>query len=157
MNIGQAAKASGVAAKNIRYYEGVGLIAPAGRSSGNYRVYSERDVHTLRFIRYARELGFSIDEVTTLLELWNNRERTSAEVKALAKQHLERLERKLLELNALRTALLELAAKCSGDSRPDCPILAELATGGKSNGGARSFDARARPRGEAKSVRHFRK
>lgn len=129
MNIGQAAEASGVSAKMIRYYEGTGLIEPAGRRPSGYRVYTERDVHTLKFIRRARDLGFSVEQINSLLALWRDRERASADVKAVALEHVERLCRKVAELEAMIDTLKNLAETCSDDSRPDCPILRDLAEG----------------------------
>ncbi|HXH04361.1 MAG TPA: Cu(I)-responsive transcriptional regulator [Candidatus Competibacteraceae bacterium] len=127
MNIGQAAKASGVSAKMIRHYEAIGLIPQAGRSFSNYRTYNERDVHTLRFIRQARSLGFSIKSIETLLDLWRDQHRASAEVKAIALAHIAELETRICELQAMRDALRYLAEHCQGDERPDCPILDGLA------------------------------
>lgn len=127
MNIGEAAKESGVAAKTIRYYEGVGLIPAAGRTGSGYRAYTARDVETLKFVAHARSLGFSIKEVGELLALWHDRERASAEVKRIAAGHVAQVERKIEELQAIRTTLLGLIACCHGDDRPDCPILEELA------------------------------
>jgi MerR family copper efflux transcriptional regulator len=127
MNIGTAARASGIPAKTIRYYEEIGLIQPAGRSDGNYRVYGEHEVETLRFIRRARGLGFSVDEVAALLDLWRDRSRSSRRVKALANRHLEDIDGKIAALKAMRDTLNELIERCHGDARPDCPILADLA------------------------------
>ncbi len=127
MNIGQAAKASGVAAKTIRYYEDIGLIPKAGRSEGNYRTYGSREVETLRFISRARSLGFSVKEVGELLALWQDRERSSADVKAVALGHVAEIERKIAELEEMRRVLLDLTHRCHGDDRPDCPILENLA------------------------------
>lgn len=127
MNIGAAARASGLPAKTIRYYEEIGLIRPAGRSGGNYRVYGEHEVETLRFIRRARSLGFSVEEVTELLDLWRDRSRSSRRVKALAKRHLADIDGKIAALKTMRDTLDELVERCHGDSRPDCPILADLA------------------------------
>ena len=127
MNIGEAAKASGISAKNIRYYESIGLIPEAGRSSSGYRVYGDAEIHTLRFIRRARGLGFSVKEVTQLLALWQDRERASADVKALALTHVEELRAKSAELEAMANTLLHLANHCKGNNRPDCPILEDLA------------------------------
>ena len=128
MNIGQAAKASGVSAKMIRYYESTGLIAKAARSESGYRHYSEAEVHTLRFIRKARDLGFSVEQIGELVGLWRDRERASADVKRMALEHVEVLERKAAALQAMSRTLRHLAACCQGDARPDCPILEELAT-----------------------------
>jgi MerR family copper efflux transcriptional regulator len=126
MNIGDAAQASGVSAKMIRYYESIGLIAPAGRTESNYRVYSEFDVHTLRFIKRARSMGFAVDEMGQLLQLWRDRHRASRDVKRLALQHVGALEEKITELRAMVGTLRHLAENCHGDARPDCPILDEL-------------------------------
>ena len=127
MNIGTAARASGIPAKTIRYYEEIGLIQPAERSDGNYRVYGEHEVQTLRFIRRARSLGFSVDEVAELLDLWRDRSRSSRRVKALANRHLEDIDGKIDALITMRDTLNVLIERCHGDGRPDCPILADLA------------------------------
>jgi MerR family transcriptional regulator, copper efflux regulator len=127
-NIGQAAEASGVSAKMIRHYESIGLIRAAGRSAGNYRVYDDRDVHTLRFVRRARSLGFSMKQIAELLSLWQNRSRSSAKVRRLALEHVDALENKILELQTMVRTLRHLAEQCHGDSRPDCPILDDLAS-----------------------------
>ena len=129
MNIGEAAQASGVSAKMIRYYEHNGLIPPAARSGSGYRVYSAQDVHMLRFVRRARDLGFSVDAIGELLGLWRDRSRHSADVKRLALAHVESLRRKIAELEAMAGTLEDLAANCSGDHRPDCPILDDLGQG----------------------------
>ncbi|MCY1220152.1 HTH-type transcriptional regulator HmrR [compost metagenome] len=130
MNIGQAAKKSGLTAKMIRYYEGIGLLPEAGRSDSGYRQYSSQDLHTLAFIKRSRDLGFSLEEVGRLLQLWQDRQRASADVKALARDHIEALNRKIAELAGLRDTLQELVDHCQGDHRPDCPILKDLASGG---------------------------
>ncbi|HSG24422.1 MAG TPA: Cu(I)-responsive transcriptional regulator [Azonexus sp.] len=127
MNIGEAAKASGVSAKMIRHYESVGLLPPASRTDAGYRQYGEKDLHTLLFIRRSRDLGFSIEEIRGLVSLWQDRTRPSREVKALAKQHLDFLDRKLEELQSMKHALAHLVRCCHGDERPDCPILESLA------------------------------
>jgi MerR family transcriptional regulator, copper efflux regulator len=128
MNIGEAATASGVSAKMIRYYESTGLIRPARRhGSGAYRTYEETDVHTLRFIRKARDLGFSVTEIAGLLRLWQDRARASADVKALVQVKIAELKAKIAELVAMERTLHHLADCCQGDSRPDCPILDDLA------------------------------
>lgn len=126
MNIGQAAEASGVSAKAIRYYETSGLIVPAGRSGGGYRVYGEADIRTLRFIRRARDLGFSIERIRRLLDLWHDKGRASADVKRLALDHVGEIDAKIAALVAMRDAVQELAAECDGDHRPECPILRDL-------------------------------
>jgi Cu(I)-responsive transcriptional regulator len=127
MKIGEAAAASGVSAKMIRHYEAQGLIARAGRTTAGYRTYDADDVHVLRFIRRARDLGFSIAEIRTLLALWNNRRRASADVKRLATRHIEDLDAKIAGLQAMRRSLTALTHACHGDHRPHCPILDDLA------------------------------
>ncbi|MEE8108311.1 MAG: Cu(I)-responsive transcriptional regulator [Gammaproteobacteria bacterium] len=126
MNIGHAADASGVSAKRIRYYEQIGLIDAATRSGAGYRVYNERDLHALRFIRRARQLGFSISQIDTLLALWRDRKRSSADVKKVALAHVDDLRRKIDELQSMVDTLEDLATRCDGGPRPDCPILVEL-------------------------------
>lgn len=128
MNIGNAAKASGVSAKMIRYYEETGLIPPAGRTAAGYRVYSDQDVHMLRFIRRARDLGFSVEGIRELLGLWRDQSRQSADVKRLALAHVADLRRKIAELEDMASTLEALASACHGNDRPDCPILSELET-----------------------------
>ena len=127
MNIGQAAKASGITAKMIRHYESVGLLPPAMRSDTGYRQYGEREVHVLRFIRRARDLGFSIKDISGLLSLWHDRQRPSRQVKALAQAHMQQLQRKIDELQSMRQTLEKLVQCCQGDERPECPILQDLA------------------------------
>ncbi len=128
MNIGEAAEASGVSAKMIRHYEGVGLIPAAARTDAGYRQYGDADVHTLRFVRHARDLGFSIAEIGELVGLWHNRKRPSRQVKALAQAHIQELEQKAQELLAMKATLEHLVRCCHGDDRPDCPILETLAS-----------------------------
>jgi MerR family copper efflux transcriptional regulator len=126
MNIGQAAGATGVSAKMIRHYEGLGLLPPAPRTESGYRQYSGRDVNMLRFIRHARDLGFSLEQVRELLDLWQNRRRSSRQVKALAEAHIAELDAKLADLQAMRATLAHLVHCCHGDDRPDCPIIESL-------------------------------
>ena len=126
-NIGQAAEASGVSAKMIRHYEENGFIAKASRTVAGYRIYRHSDVHQLRFIRRARNLGFSLKEIKTLLGLWQNRRRESAEVKKLATRHVAELDARIAEMQEMRRTLVNLAQHCHGDHRPDCPILEDLA------------------------------
>ena len=128
MNIGRVSLASGVSQRMIRHYEKIGLIAPASRRDSGYRDYGERDLHTLRFIGRARDVGFSIEEIRQLLALWNDRDRSSADVKALALARAAELKRKARELNEMRRSLEHLASRCHGDDRPDCPILGSLET-----------------------------
>jgi len=129
LNIGGLAKRTGIAAKTIRYYESVGLLPAPARSEGNYRLYGERDVATLRFVQRARRLGFSLKEVGDLVALWRDRQRVSADVRTLAAAHLGEIERKLGELETMRATLRHLIRRCHGDERPDCPIIDELAMG----------------------------
>lgn len=129
MNIGTVAERSGVPPKSIRYYESIGLIHPAERRPNGYRSYSPHDMRTLAFIKRARSLGFSVEEVRDLLDLWRDRSRKSSAVKAMAAHHIEALERKIEELQSMRKALAELVRRCRGDSRPDCPILDDLEEG----------------------------
>lgn len=129
MNIGTVAEKSGVSSKSIRYYESIGLIHPAERRANGYRSYSPHDMRTLAFIKRARSLGFSVEAVRDLLDLWRDRGRKSSAVKAMAARHIEALERKIEELQSMREALTELVKRCRGDSRPDCPILDDLEEG----------------------------
>jgi Cu(I)-responsive transcriptional regulator len=132
MNIGEAARDSGVSAKMIRYYESIGLLPRAERTDSGYRVYREPDVHTLRFIRRARDLGFSMEQISELLALWREPGRASADVKKLAQTHIDELEARAAQLMAMSRTLRHLAEHCHGDQRPECPILDDLAEGGGS-------------------------
>ncbi|ELX10048.1 Cu(I)-responsive transcriptional regulator CueR [Janthinobacterium sp. HH01] len=127
MNIGQAATASGVSAKMIRYYESIALIPAGKRSEAGYRIYGDNDLHTLRFVKRARALGFSLDQIRDLLSLWQNKERASADVKTIALGHVAELNQRIAELTEMRDTLQTLAGCCHGDHRPDCPILQTLA------------------------------
>jgi Cu(I)-responsive transcriptional regulator len=129
MNIGEAAAASGVSAKMIRYYEQIDLIPAADRTEAGYRIYSQDDVATLRFIRRARDLGFSVEEMAALLALWRDKNRASAEVKRIADDHITDIERRIRELQSMAGTLRHLASHCHGDHRPDCPILEDFAEG----------------------------
>ena len=126
-NIGEAAARSGVSAKMIRHYETLSLLPKVGRTASGYRQYGPREVHTLRFVRRARALGFSMVEIAALLKLWQNRRRASADVKRIALSHVADLDRRMSEMAAMKRTLESLAACCHGDDRPDCPILDELA------------------------------
>ena len=126
MNIGEAAKASGVSAKMIRHYESVGLFPEAARTESGYRQYTDKEVSTLRFIRQSRDLGFSIEQIRELLGLWQNRKRPSRQVRALAQAHILELEEKLNELQSMKATLEHLVHCCHGDDRPDCPIIESL-------------------------------
>lgn len=132
MQIGQAAKASGVSAKMIRHYEAIGLVPSAGRRDNAYRDYGDDDVHRLNFIRRARGLGFSFDQIRALLRLWSDRARSNAEVKAIALAHVDELERKIAEMREMAATLHGLAEACDGSGRPDCPILQGLEGGADS-------------------------
>ena len=129
MKIGQVSAASGVSQRMIRHYEKIGLISPAARRESGYRDYDERDVHTLRFIRRARDLGFAIEQIRQLVGLWHDRARASSDVKTLALARAAELKRKAEQLNAMRRSLERLAAECHGNERPDCPILQDLEAG----------------------------
>ena len=126
-NIGEAASLSGVSAKMIRHYETLSLLPKVGRTTSGYRQYGSKEVHTLRFVRRARALGFSMVEIAALLKLWQNRRRASADVKRIALSHVSDLDRRISEVAAMKHTLETLAACCHGDERPDCPILDELA------------------------------
>ena len=145
MNIGQASKASGVNQKMIRYYESIGLIGGVGRSANGYRTYVENDIHTLGFIRRARHLGFSIEQIQTLMALWRDKERSSAEVKAIAQGHIAELQAKIEELASMQRTLEHLVSCCAGDDRPDCPIIDDLSA---------KAEAPARPRPTRSNGRH---
>ena len=127
MNIGEASRQSGISAKMIRHYETLELVRPSARTPSGYRVYDDKDVHRLRFIRRARDLGFSIVEIKRLLGLWQNRRRASADVRRIANAHIADLDRKIHELRSMRSTLETLVQSCHGDERPDCPILEDLA------------------------------
>jgi len=127
LDIGRAAKASGVSVKMVRHYEAIGLLKKVARTGANYRVYTMNDVHTLRFIKRARTLGFAIDDIRELLALWQNKSRSSAAVKKVAGAHLEELKRKIVEMKSMVATLEHLTHHCHGDHRPDCPILDDLA------------------------------
>jgi Cu(I)-responsive transcriptional regulator len=129
MNIGMAAKASGVSAKMIRHYEQVGLLPAPHRTEAGYRQFTEAEVHTLQFIRRARDLGFSIAQIGELVSLWQNRKRPSRQVKALAQAHIQELQQKAQELLSMKATLEHLVHCCHGDDRPECPILEQLDNG----------------------------
>lgn len=129
-NIGEASKRSGVTAKMIRHYESLGLFKEARRTDAGYRLYDDADIHTLLFIRRARDLGFSIKEIQQLVSLWQNRRRASADVRRIAQAHIVALETKIEELQGMRRTLEQLVRHCHGDARPDCPILDDLAQAG---------------------------
>lgn len=138
MNIGEAAAASGVSAKMLRYYERVGLIAPAQRSAAGYRRYADHDIQALRFLRRARSLGFSVTQMRELLALWRDQGRASADVKRLALSHAAALEQKARAIAEMSRALRHLADQCEGDHRPHCPILEELADVGQTQAGVQA-------------------
>lgn len=127
LNIGEAAKASGVSAKMIRHYESIGLIGEAKRTDAGYRLYTARNVQELQFIHRGRELGFTLEQIGTLLALWRDKGRASKDVRAMAEQHISELDRKIREMQAMKRTLEQLAHACHGDDRPECPILDDLA------------------------------
>ncbi|MCX7230375.1 MAG: Cu(I)-responsive transcriptional regulator [Burkholderiales bacterium] len=127
MNIGEAATATGLSAKMIRHYESIGLVAPASRTDAGYRRYGEQDLHTLRFVKHARELGFGLERIGMLVSLWRDPARASGDVKQLALAHVEELDRRIAMLTRMRAALADAASQCQGDGRPQCPILEDLA------------------------------
>ena len=129
MNIGQVSKASGISAKMIRYYETIDLVPKAGRTEGGYRDYSPNDIHRLRFIRRARDLGFSFEQVRELLKLWSDKRRSSSNVKKVALEHIAELELRAAQLEDMIRTLKHLADACEGNHRPDCPIIDELESG----------------------------
>ena len=129
MNIGDAAKLSGVSAKMIRYYEEVGLIRPPARNQNGYRSYDKSNIHELKFIRRARDLGFTVEQISGLMHLWRDRSRASSDVKRIAMEHVAALEAKQREIAEMANTLKHLAANCHGDGRPDCPIIENLAEG----------------------------
>ena len=129
MNIGAAADETGVSAKTIRYYESIGLIPPARRAENGYRDYTGFDIEILKFIQRARKLGFTVKDVDGLLELWHDKERTSASVKALALSHIAEVEQRIVDLQSIRNTLIDLTDRCHGDDRPDCPILEDFSSG----------------------------
>jgi Cu(I)-responsive transcriptional regulator len=145
MNIGEASSASGVNSKMIRYYESIGLLEDVGRNANGYRTYTENDVHTLAFIRRARHLGFSIEQIQALMTLWRDKARSSAEVKAIAQGHIAELQAKIEELASMQRTLEHLVSCCAGDDRPDCPIIDDLSA---------KAEAPARPRPTRSNVRH---
>jgi len=127
LDIGQASNASGVSVKMVRHYEAIGLLKNVARTYANYRVYRDSDVHSLRFIKRARTLGFSIDDIRALLSLWQNKSRPSASVKKIAGAHSEDLKRRIAEMQSMVATLEHLTHNCHGDGRPECPILEDLA------------------------------
>jgi len=130
MNIGKAAKLSGISAKTIRYYESVGLMPKPTRAANGYRHYRDKDLQTLRFIHRSRNLGFTIKDIRDLLGLWQDKERASADVREVAKRHVAEIEQRLEEMESVRQTLMQLIHQCHGDDRPDCPILEDLACDG---------------------------
>lgn len=127
VNIGEAARLSGISPRMVRHYEGLGLLGEVLRTDSGYRQYSQADVHTLRFIKRAREMGFSMAQVGELVDLWHNRRRTSASVKRIAQSHLDELAQRIAAMQGMQRTLAHLVHCCQGDQRPDCPILDDLA------------------------------
>ena len=136
LDIGHASKSSGVSVKMIRHYEAIGLLKEVARTDANYRIYNDANVHTLRFIKRARTLGFSVDEIREPLSLWQNKTRPSAAVKKVAASHMDDLKKKIAEMQSMVSTLQHLTRNCHGDQRPACPILEDLAHGGEGNFGA---------------------
>ena len=128
LDIGRCARATGVPTKTIRYYESIGLLAPPKRAENGYRLYGGTEVETLRFVRRARDLGFSLEEISKFLALWRDKNRASADVKALALEHVRALDERIAKLRDVRETILALAQRCHGDRRPNCPILADIAS-----------------------------
>ncbi len=124
--IGEAAQRSGVSARMVRHYEGLGLLPAVARTENGYRQYDDADIHTLRFIKRSRDLGFSMEEISELVGLWHNRRRASASVKRIAEKHLGELEQRIADMQSMRNTLAHLVHCCHGDARPDCPILDDL-------------------------------
>lgn len=151
MNIGQASKASGVNSKMIRYYESIGLLEDVGRSANGYRTYTPNDIHTLTFIRRARHLGFSIEQIQALMALWRDRTRSSAEVKAIAQGHIVELQAKIEELAAMQRTLEHLVSCCAGDDRPDCPIIDDLSAKAEAPAGPRATRNNGRHRAQPRA------
>ena len=129
--IGVAAQRAGVSARMVRHYETLGLLAPVARTDSGYRQYTEADVHALRFVRRARDLGFSIQEIATLLGLWQDKARASSQVKKIAQTHIDDLNQRIADMQAMQRSLQSLVQCCHGDDRPDCPILDNLAAAHK--------------------------
>ena len=134
--IGEAGRRAGISARMVRHYESLGLLAPVARTDSGYRQYTEADVHTLRFIRRARDLGFSMEEIATLLGLWQDKQRASSQVKRIAQAHIDNLSERIAAMQAMQRSLQALVHCCHGDDRPDCPILDDLAMAGTPNSGA---------------------
>lgn len=126
VSIGEAAQRSGVSARMVRHYESLGLLPAVARTESGYRQYGEADIHTLRFIKRSRDLGFSMEEIAELVGLWNNRRRASSSVKRIAEKHLGELEQRIADMQSMRSTLAHLVHCCHGDSRPECPILDDL-------------------------------
>lgn len=147
MNIGEASRVSGVSAKMIRYYDKIGLIHPANRNDANYRKYDELELNELSFIKRARGLGFSIEEISQLLSLWRDRKRPSREVKAIVNRHVADLDKRIAEVTGMVDTLQQLADSCAGSDRPECPILADLTQGNASSGRRKSKPVRKPHRG----------
>jgi Cu(I)-responsive transcriptional regulator len=137
LDIGKCARVTGIPAKTIRYYESIGLLPPPKRAENGYRLYGGTEIETLRFVRRARDLGFSLEEVARLLALWRDKNRASADVKALALEHVRALDDRIAKLKDVRETILALAERCHGDHRPDCPILSDIASDSDNPGAAR--------------------
>ncbi|MFM6985399.1 MAG: Cu(I)-responsive transcriptional regulator [Hydrogenophaga sp.] len=150
VSIGVAAQLSGISAKMLRHYEALGLLGAVSRTGSNYRQYGQADVHTLRFIRRARDMGFSLEAITELVSLWHNRRRSSAQVKQIAQKHHDALGQRIQALQAMQRSLQTLLCACPGDERPGCPILDDLGQAptrafGRDGAGPQSAHAAQRP------------
>lgn len=146
-NIGEAAARSGVTPKMVRHYESLGLLPSVGRTESGYRQYTDAEVHTLRFIKRSRDLGFSMAEIAELLKLWQNRRRSSADVRRIASRHVQDLDRRIAEMAGMRRTLQHLVHCCQGDQRPDCPILDELGSGAAPAGAGKPLRTAQAPSG----------
>jgi MerR family copper efflux transcriptional regulator len=156
MNIGQAAKASGVSAKMLRYYESIGILPAAGRTAAGYRTYSEQDIRTLRFVRRARHLGLPLERIKQLIGLWQDEDRASADVKQIATEHAVELRAKIAEMTRMCEALEGMVKACHGDHRPECPILDEIAEGSQGHAVPHHAAGQSKMRRQAPSTRTLR-
>ncbi len=146
LSIGEAARSAGISARMVRHYESLGLLATVARTDSGYRQYTDADVHTLHFIRRSRDLGFSMEEIATLLALWHDRSRASSQVKRIAQQHIDDLSERIAQMQAMQRSLQTLVSCCKGNDRPDCPILDDLAAGHSEPGSSNSAASHPKPK-----------